>query len=73
MLGVQWMLPLGLDRTLVRATLIAGLLNLAGCIILGSLYSAMGVAVTMVSVEAVLLAAILIALRRAGHLGFLRG
>lgn len=73
MLGVQWMLPLGLDRTLVRMTLIAGLLNVAGCVVLGSLYSAMGVAVTMVAVEAVLLAAILIALGRAGHLGFLRG
>lgn len=73
MLGVQWMLPLGLDRTLVGMTLIAGLLNVAGCVVLGSLYSAMGVAVTMVAVEAVLLAAILIALGRAGHLGFLRG
>jgi PST family polysaccharide transporter len=73
MLGVQWMLPLGLDRTLVRATLIAGLLNLAGCVVLGSLYSAMGVAVTMVSVEAALLGFILIALGRAGQLGFLRG
>jgi PST family polysaccharide transporter len=73
MLGVQWMLPLGLDRTLVKATLVAGLLNLAGCAILGYLYNAMGVAVTMVSVEAVLLISILIALARAGHLGFLRG
>jgi PST family polysaccharide transporter len=73
MLGVQWMLPLGLDRTLVRMTLIAGLLNVAGCVILGSLYSAMGVAVTMVAVEAVLLVAILVSLGRAGQLGFLRG
>ena len=73
MLGVQWMLPLGLDRTLVRMTFIAGLLNLAGCFILGWLYGAMGVAVTMVGVEAVLLLAILTALGRAGHLGFLRG
>jgi PST family polysaccharide transporter len=73
MLGVQWMLPLGLDRTLVKMTFLAGLLNLAGCFILGSLYGAMGVAVTMVGVEAVLLFAILVALRRAGHLGFLRG
>lgn len=73
MLGVQWMLPLGLDRTLVGMVLIAGLLNVAGCVVLGSIYSAMGVAVTMVAVEAVLLAAILIALARAGHLGFLRG
>lgn len=73
MLGVQWMLPLGLDRTLVGMYLIAGLLNVAGCVVLGSLYSAMGVAVTMVAVEAVLVAAILIALGRAGQLGFLRG
>jgi polysaccharide transporter, PST family len=73
MLGVQWMLPLGLDRTLVGMYLIAGLLNLAGCFLLGSLYGAMGVAITMVSCEAVLVAAILIALRRAGHLTFLRG
>lgn len=73
MLGVQWMLPLGLDRTLVKATLVAGILNVVGCALLGSLYSAMGVAVTMVAVEAVLLAAILIALGRAGKLGFLRG
>ena len=73
MLGVQWMLPLGLDRTLVKATLVAGLLNVAGCVVLGSLYSAMGVAVTMVGVEAILLAAILFSLRRAGQLGFLRG
>jgi PST family polysaccharide transporter len=73
MLGVQWMLPLGMDRTLVRMYLIAGILNVAGCFLLGSLYSAMGVAITMVTCEAVLVAAILISLRRAGHLGFLRG
>jgi polysaccharide transporter, PST family len=73
MLGVQWMLPLGLDRTLVRATLVAGLLNVLGCAILGSLYGAMGVAVTMVAVEAVLLASIAVSLLRAGQLGFLRG
>jgi PST family polysaccharide transporter len=73
MLGVQWMLPLGLDRTLVKATLVAGLLNVLGCVVLGSLYSAMGVAVTMVAVEAVLLASILVSLLRAGQLGFLRG
>jgi PST family polysaccharide transporter len=73
MLGVQWMLPLGLDRTLVRATFVAGLLNVLSCVVLGSLYGAMGVAVTMVAVEAVLLAAIVVALYRAGQLGFLRG
>ena len=73
MLGVQWMLPLGLDRTLVRMTLIAGLLNVASCVVLGSLYGAMGAAVTMVAIEAALLALILIALGRAGQLGFLRG
>lgn len=73
MLGVQWMLPLGLDRTLVKATLIAGILNVIGCAVLGSLYSAMGVAVTMVAVEAVLLLSIAVALLRAGQLGFLRG
>ncbi|HYD36835.1 MAG TPA: oligosaccharide flippase family protein [Allosphingosinicella sp.] len=72
MLGVQWMLPLGLDRTLVGMYLIAGLINVAGCVVLGSMYSAMGVAVTMVAVEALLVALILAALGRAGHLGFLR-
>ena len=72
MLGIQWMLPLGLDRILVKVTLVAGILNVIGCIVLGSIYSAVGVAVTMVAAEAVLMAGILLALWRRGQLTFLR-
>jgi PST family polysaccharide transporter len=66
MLGVQWMLPLGLDKPLVRITLAAGLLNVAGFAVLGSRYGALGAAVTIVVMEAVLVIGMVVAIRRAG-------
>ena len=70
MIGVQWMLPVGLDRQLVRITLVAGLLNVAGCAILGATFGAMGVAITMVAVEALTLVLMLVTLRHAEQAGF---
>lgn len=70
MLGIQWMLPLGLDRPLVRVTLVAGLLNVAGFTVLGAHYGAYGAAVTVVAMEALLVIGMLMAIRRAGRGGF---
>ena len=64
MLAVQWLLPLGLDRTLVRITLAAGLLNVAGCLLLGRLYGATGAAATLVAVEAGMALALAAVIRR---------
>jgi PST family polysaccharide transporter len=51
MLGVQWMLPLGMDKQLVRITFGGGVLNVIGCAVLGYYFGATGVAGMMVAVE----------------------
>jgi PST family polysaccharide transporter len=55
MIAVQWMLPLGLERLMVRISLIAGLSGIAGCALFGWLYGAMGAAISSVLVEVGLL------------------
>jgi polysaccharide transporter, PST family len=64
MLGVQWMLPLGMDRMLAGITLAGGLANVTGCIVFGYFFSAMGVAGTLVVVEIGMAAAMYVVVRR---------
>jgi O-antigen/teichoic acid export membrane protein len=51
MIAVQWMLPLGLDRAMVKVTFVAGVLGVAGTGLFGWLYGAMGAAIYAVVVE----------------------
>jgi PST family polysaccharide transporter len=70
MIGVQWMLPMGLDRALVRVTVLGGLVNVAGMLILGPALGAVGAAITTVAMEAVILIGLLIAASGAGKVRF---
>jgi len=51
-LGIQWMLPLGLDRAFNAIILIAGLINLVLAVVLAPIYAARGMAWAVVIAEA---------------------
>jgi PST family polysaccharide transporter len=70
MVSVQWMLPLGLDASLVKITVAVGALNVVAFAVLGSLYGALGAVIAMVVVEAASLGGMVLALRRHGGEGF---
>src|SRR5690348_1872175 len=48
--GIQWMLPLGLDRTFNKIILLAGLINIAFVSLLATMFGAVGMAWSVVSV-----------------------
>ena len=62
-LGVQWMLPLGLERDLNAITLVAGLLNIGLATALASPYKDFGMAWAVVCAEIFVAAAICVLLR----------
>jgi O-antigen/teichoic acid export membrane protein len=66
MIAVQWMLPLGLDRAMVKVTFVAGVVGVAGTALFGWLYGAMGVAVLTVFTEIGLLVGTILILRSMG-------
>lgn len=63
-LGAQWMLALRLDKELNWIILGAGLVNLAGALVLGHRYQALGMAVSLVIAESFVAVAALVFLRR---------
>jgi PST family polysaccharide transporter len=65
-LGIQWMLPLGLDRSFNRIILGAGILNIVLAIILAPLFAQMGMAWAVLTSEIFVTAAMYVALRRRG-------
>lgn len=67
MLAIQRLMPLGLEGPLVKMTFAAGLLNIAGCLVLGYFFGAAGAAWTVVAVETVLVISFLGLLRRRGE------
>jgi PST family polysaccharide transporter len=50
-LGIQWMLPLGMDRAFNRIILLAGLINLSLALVLAPIYRDMGMAWAVVIAE----------------------
>lgn len=50
-LGVQWMVPLGLDRAFNIITFLAGLINIGLAVVLASTYKDIGMAWTVVCAE----------------------
>jgi PST family polysaccharide transporter len=65
-LGIQWMLPLGLDSTFNRIILGAGIMNVVLAVLLAPLYAQMGMAWAVVASEIFVTAGIYVALRRRG-------
>jgi PST family polysaccharide transporter len=63
-LGVQWMLPLGMDRIFNTIVVLAGLINLALATTLASLYGALGMAWAVVSAESFVAVSFYMVLRR---------
>jgi PST family polysaccharide transporter len=63
-LGIQWMLPLGLDSTLNRIILGAGLLNVVLAVLLAPRFAQIGMAWAVLASEVFVTAGIYIALRR---------
>lgn len=61
--GIQWMLPLGLDRAFNTIIVCAGLLNLALALLLAPRFSAAGMAWSVVIAEAFVTAVIYLVLR----------
>lgn len=61
--GVQWMLPLGMDRPFNTIILIAGLINVALAVALAPAYLAMGMAWSVVSAEVFVTASFYLLLR----------
>jgi PST family polysaccharide transporter len=66
-LGVQWMLPFGMDRMFNRIVLGAGVLNVSLAIYVAPHFGAMGMAWSVVVAEAFVTVAMWIALHRHGH------
>lgn len=66
MLGILWMLPLGLDRQFNRFVLAAGALNLGLAVILAPRFAQLGVAAATVATEAALTVILYVALNRQG-------
>jgi PST family polysaccharide transporter len=65
-LGIQWMLPLGLDRTFNRIILGAGIMNILLAVFLAPLYAQMGMAWAVLASEIFVTAGIYVALHRRG-------
>lgn len=65
-LGIQWMLPLGLDSTFNRIILGAGILNVVLAVFLAPLYAQMGMACSVLTCEIFVTVGMYIALRRRG-------
>lgn len=64
--GIQWMLPLRMDREFNRITILAGLLNVGLALILARRYGAMGMAVSVACAETFVTLSTVVALRRRG-------
>jgi PST family polysaccharide transporter len=62
-LGIQWMLPLGLDTTFNRIVLGAGILNIVLAIVLAPLFAQMGMAWAVLTSEIFVATAMYVALR----------
>ncbi|HXW14921.1 MAG TPA: flippase [Terriglobia bacterium] len=65
-LGIQWMLPLGLDDAFNRIILCAGILNIVLAVFLAPLYGQMGMACSVLTCEIFVAIGMYIALRRRG-------
>jgi PST family polysaccharide transporter len=65
-LGIQWMLPLGLDSAFNRIILAAGILNIVLAVILAPTFAQMGMACSVLTCEVLVTAGMYIALRRRG-------
>lgn len=63
-LGIQWMLPLRLDRELTLIVLGAGALNITLALLLAPHYQQMGMAASVVIAEALITASTIVVLRR---------
>lgn len=63
-LGIQWMLPLGLDRPFNVIILVAGVLNLCLAVFLAPRFSQLGMALAVVVTETFVTAAMYLVLRR---------
>lgn len=63
-LGIQWMLPLGLERDFNAILLAAGLLNVASAACLAPRYGALGMAASVVAAEAAVTLGVLLSLYR---------
>jgi PST family polysaccharide transporter len=66
-LGVQWMLPFGMDRMFNRIVLGAAVLNVSLAIYVAPHFGAMGMAWSVVAAETFVTAGMWIALYRHGH------
>lgn len=62
--GIQWMLPLGLDRSFNTIIMLAGLINIALAVMLAGFYGELGMAWAVVSAEAFVTASMYVLLRR---------
>jgi polysaccharide transporter, PST family len=67
MIGIQWMVPHGLDSLLVKITFAGGVVAVIGCVVLGHLYSATGAAVAMVVGEALIAVGLVVGVQRQGQ------
>jgi PST family polysaccharide transporter len=63
-LGIQWMLPLGLDATFNRIVLGAGILNVVLAMVLAPLFAQMGMASAVLTSQLFVATAMYVALRR---------
>jgi len=61
--GIQWMLPLGMDRAFNTIILLAGVINVILAVILAPVYSDIGMAWAVVSAEAFVTGGIYLLLR----------
>lgn len=66
-LGVQWALPMGLDRPFYRIVLIAGILNVAFAVVLVPQYGALGMAWSVVFTETFVVLGLLALVHRHGR------
>jgi polysaccharide transporter, PST family len=64
--GIQWMLPLGMDRPFNTIILLAGAINLALAVILAPSYAAIGMACSVVTAESFVTGGIYLLLRWRG-------
>lgn len=65
-LGLQWMLPMGMDRAFTRVLIAAGLVNLGLAVALAPAFGAAGMAAAVVGAELLVVVAMTIAIRRGG-------
>ncbi|HLI62308.1 MAG TPA: flippase [Terriglobales bacterium] len=65
-LGIQWMLPLGLDRVFNQIIFAAGILNMALAVVLAPLFAQMGMAWAVVTSETFVTCGLYWSIRRCG-------